>query len=43
MRGEIWSIIIAGPVILGLALMYALLRNKFQRRQVPIEQTEQAT
>lgn len=44
MRGEIWSIvIIGGPILLALVLLYALLRNRTQRNQAPMDVTERGT
>ncbi|GLT00405.1 hypothetical protein GCM10007897_17910 [Sphingobium jiangsuense] len=44
MRGEIWSIvIIGGPILLALVLLYALLRNRTQRNQPPMDVTERGT
>ncbi|MEH3035199.1 MAG: hypothetical protein PGN23_01705 [Sphingomonas adhaesiva] len=38
----LWSfVVIAGPIILGLALLYAILRNRRTREQEA--RTEQAT
>jgi hypothetical protein len=41
--GGLWGIItIVGPILLGAALLYALLRNKFQKNKPPIEVSERA-
>ena len=42
--GGLWAIMtILGPVLLGLILLYALIRNRRHRSRKEIERTEQAT
>jgi len=44
MHGELWSIvIIGGPILLALVLLYALWRNRAQRNQPPEDVTERGT
>ena len=42
--GGLWAIMtILGPVLLGLILLYALIRNRRNSSRKEIERTEQAT
>jgi hypothetical protein len=42
--GGLWSVVtVLGPILLGLVLIYALLRNRRRRSQQDIARTEQAT
>lgn len=41
MGGPEWAfVVIGGPILLGAAIFYALLRNRFQRDQPPEEVSE---
>ncbi|OJY68569.1 MAG: hypothetical protein BGP16_04785 [Sphingobium sp. 66-54] len=43
MNGTLWTIVtIGGPILLGLALLYAILSNRFRRNKAPREVTERA-
>jgi hypothetical protein len=42
--GGLWALItILGPILLGLALLYAILRNRARASRRDIDRTERAT
>ena len=42
--GGLWALVtILGPILLGLALLYAILRNRARASRREIDRTERAT
>ncbi len=44
MGGPEWAfVVVGGPILLGAVILFALLRNRFQRNQPPEEVSEKGT